>query len=203
MKTHCIFKTSFVLLPLAFAVPAFAQMPNDTAAPSTATAGAPANSDASAPGSSGSTNRDMIAHSDRSFSLKLAEGSTNEVALSQLADSHASNDDVKSFAAMMVADHQKLNSDFSDLSARKGIDISDGVAKGQKKGVANLEKKSGADFDKAYIKIMIKGHKDAADLLKKEAADSKDTDLAQFATAALPTVLAHLQKAEAIAQGMK
>ena len=73
----------------------------------------------------------------------------------------------------------------------------------EKKGVASFEKKSGADFDRAYIKEMIKGHKAAADLLKKEAADSKDTDLAHFATAALPTVLGHLQKAEDIERGMK
>ena len=147
--------------------------------------------------------RDMVARSDRSFAAKVAMGSTNEVALSQLADSHASSDQVKSFAMMMVTDHQKLNAQLSDLAARKGIDISEAVAKGQKHGVESLEKKSGADFDKAYIKEMIKGHKETASVLKKEAADSKDSDLAQFATAALPTVLGHLQKAEEIESSMK
>jgi len=156
----------------------------------------------SSPSASTTTNRDLVSHSDRGFAAKLAEGSTNEIALSQLADSHASSTDVKQFAMMMVTDHQKLNAQFADLAAGKGIDISDAVAKGQKKGVASLEKKSGADFDKAYIKEMIKGHKGAADLLKKEAADSKDTELAQFATQALPIVLGHLQKAEEISKAM-
>jgi putative membrane protein len=199
MKTHRILKTSLVLLPLAFAAPAFAQM--DTPAPSAATTTAPSSADTTAPSST--MGRDMVARSDRSFAAKLAMGSTNEVALSQLADSHASSDQVKSFAMMMVTDHQKLNGELSDLAARKGIDISEAVQKGQKHGVDSLEKKSGADFDKAYIKEMIKGHQDTASLLKKEAADSKDTDLAQFATAALPTVLGHLQKAEEIRNGMK
>jgi len=199
MKTLRILSTSLLVLPLAVATSAFAQMASDTSAPSTAPIGAPSSSDMSAPSSAGgSTNRDMVARSDRGFAAKLAEGSTNEIALSQLADSHASSSDVKQFALMMVGDHQKLNAQFSDLAARKGIDISEAVMKGQKKGVASLEKKSGADFDKAYIKEMIKGHKDTADLLKKEAANSKDTDLAQFATQALPTVLGHLQKAEDI-----
>jgi len=204
MKTHSLFKTSLVLLPLALAVPAFAQMANDTAAPSTATTGAPSSSDMSAPSSSSpAMGRDMVAHSDRSFAAKLAMGSTNEIALSQLADSHASSDQVKAFATMMVNDHQKLNAQFSDLAARKGIDISEAVQKGQHHGVESLEKKSGADFDKAYIKEMIKGHKDTAALLKKEAADSKDTDLQQFATMALPTVLGHLQKAQDIEKMMQ
>jgi len=165
--------------------------------------GAPSSSDMSSPSaSSTASNRDQVSHGDRAFAAKLAEGSTNEIALSQLADSHASSTDVKQLAMMMVTDHQKLNAQFSDLAAKKGIDISEAVMKGQKKGVASLEKKSGADYDKAYIKEMIKGHKATVELLKKEAADSKDTDLAQFATQALPTVLGHLQKAEAIEKSM-
>jgi len=183
MKTH-IFKTSLVLLPFALALPAFAQMGSDAA---------PA-----APDASPSTNQDLMGHSDRSFAVKLAEGSTNEVALSRMADTHASSDDVKAFAQMMMTDHTALNSQLSELASKKGIDISEAVEKGNKKGVSSLEKKSAADFDKAYIKEMVKGHKDAAELLKKEAADSKDSDFAQFATQALPTVLGHLQKAEAI-----
>jgi len=198
MKTHNLLKTTCVLLPLVIAAPAFAQMGSDTSAPSST---APSSSDTMAPSSS--MGRDMVARSDRSFAAKVAMGSTNEVALSQLADSHASSDQVKSFAMMMVTDHQKLNAQLSDLAARKGIDISEAVAKGQKHGVESLEKKSGADFDKAYIKEMIKGHKETASVLKKEAADSKDSDLAQFATAALPTVLGHLQKAEEIESSMK
>jgi len=43
--------------------------------------------------------------------MKVARSSTNEVALSQLADSRASNPDVKSFAQMMVTDHTQANSD--------------------------------------------------------------------------------------------
>ncbi len=201
MKTHSIFKSSLILLPLAIAAPAFAQMANDSSAPSAAPSSAPSSTDMSAPSST--MGRDMVSHGDRAFAAKLAMGSTNEVALSQLADSHASSDQVKQFAMMMVTDHQKLNAQLSDLAARKGIDISEAVQKGQKHGVESLEKKSGADFDKAYIKEMIKGHKDTASLLKKEAADSKDTDLAQFATATLPVVLGHLQHAQEIEQSMK
>lgn len=203
MKTSRLFATRLFLLPLALAVPAFGQMPANTSAPSSAPMGAPSSSDPSSPSaSSSSTNRDMISHADRSFAEKLAEGSTNEIALSQLADSHASSTDIKQFAMMMVTDHQKLNAQFSDLAARKGIDISEAVMKGQKKGVASLEKKSGADFDKAYIKEMIKGHKDTVALLQKEIAKSKDADLVQFANQALPIVQGHLQKAEALSKSM-
>jgi len=192
MKTHIYLKTVLALLPFALVISAQAQMGNDAAAPATPATPPAATSDLP------SGNQDAVNHHDRSFVVKIAEGSTNEVALSRLADTHASSDDVKSFAQMMVTDHTKLNTQLAALAASKGIDIQDAVEKGQKKGYESLDKKSAADFDKAYIKDMVKGHKETADLLKTEAADTKDSDLAQFATQALPTVLDHLQKAEAI-----
>lgn len=182
-----------MVLPLAFTAPVFAQMGNDAAAPSSSTAPT-ASTDTTYSGNK--PNGDDVAHRDKSFAEDLATGSTNEVALSQLADSHASNADVKSFAQMMVTDHTQLNSKLSDLAQKKGLDLSSSIEKGQKKGVSSLSKKNGGDFDKAYIKQMVKGHKDTADLLKDEAADSKDPEFQQLANEALPTVLSHLQKAQ-------
>ena len=88
----------------------------------------------------------------------MAEGSNQEVALSELAAVNASRQDVKDFAQMMIRDHGMLNSQLADLASRKGVDIADAVAKGQKKGVESLEKKQGADFDQAYLKDMVSGH---------------------------------------------
>lgn len=182
-----------MVLPMAFGTAAFAQMANDTTAPSSATAPTANAETTYAPNSQNGAN---VAHSDKEFAETLATGSTNEVALSQLADSHAASADVKSFAQMMVTDHTKLNSQLSDLAQKKGVDIQSDVEKGQKKGVSRLAKKNGADFDKAYIKEMVSGHEKTEKLLKDEAANSKDTDFQQFANEALPTVMSHLQKAQ-------
>jgi predicted outer membrane protein len=43
--------------------------------------------------------------------MNVARSSTYEVALSQLADSRASNPNVNSFAQMMITDHTQANSD--------------------------------------------------------------------------------------------
>lgn len=157
-------------------------------------------SPSNAPSSADTSGTTEVAHGDRVFAMKLATGSTNEVALSQLADSHAASPDVKSFAAMMIRDHDKLNAQLGDLASRKGIDIGPAVEKGQKKGVASLESKQGGDFDQAYVKDMLKGHKQAVDLLEKEIRDSKDQDFVSLANTALPIVQMHLQHAEQLAQ---
>lgn len=183
-----ILKTTLILVPLCAALPAFSQTGGE--APSNA----PSASD-----NSGS-NGDQVAHGDRVFAMKLATGSTNEVALSQLADSRAASADVKSFAQMMIQDHGKLNAQLSDLCQRKGLDISKAVQRGQEKGVSDLSDKQGQDFDSAYVKIMVKNHKQAQELLQKEIQDSKDQDFVALANQALPVVQHHLEMAEQLDQ---
>ena len=127
----------------------------------------------------------------RGFVLAVAEGSNQEVALSQLAVTNASSQQVKDFAQMMIRDHGLLNAQLGDLASSKGIDITEAVAKGQKKGVASLEKKQGADFDKAYLKEMVEGHDKTVKAFTKESEKGKDADIQAFATKNLPTIQMH------------
>jgi len=142
---------------------------------------------------------DTLSHGDIKFIVTVAEGSTNEVALSQLAAEHSSRDDVKKFAQMMIDDHTKLNAMLTDLAARKGVAISDAVMKGQKDHVDGLAAKNGADFDKAYIKLMVKTHQETLALFQKEAEKGKDPDVMSFASQNTPTISEHLEHAKMLA----
>jgi putative membrane protein len=139
-----------------------------------------------------------LSYGDRSFMMKAARASTNEVALSQLADSRASNPDVKTFAQMMITDHDQANSDLQALSTSKGIDISKPVDGGKKDDVSSLSSKSGVDFDKAYAKIMVSAHEGAVGLFKGEVADGKDPDVVAFAKKYVDTLSMHLEHAKAL-----
>ena len=123
-------------------------------------------------------------------------------ALSQLAADHASSADVKSFAQDMVTAHQQLNNDIQTLAGQKNVDISKAVEKGQKDDVDGLAKKTGADFDKAYIRKMVKGHEEAVSLFKKESEDGKDADVTALAGKYLPIVSDHLQHAKTLKQSV-
>jgi putative membrane protein len=54
-----------------------------------------------------------------------------------------------------------------------------------------MSKKSGAEFDSAYIHAQVAGHEKMQELLKQEAKNSKDADLKAFAEKMLPTVEKH------------
>jgi len=139
-----------------------------------------------------------LSHGDKIFIKKVARASTNEVALSQLADSRALSPDVKSFAQMMIEDHTQANSDLGALAKTKGIDISKPVAEGKTDDISSLSSKSGSDFDKAYAKIMVSAHNGAVDLFKDEVATGKDPDVVAFAKKYVGTLSMHLDHAVAL-----
>jgi putative membrane protein len=66
------------------------------------------------------------------------------------------------------------------------------------KMATELKQKSGADFDRAYSKAMVKDHKEAVALFKSEAASGKNADLKAFAQTTLPTLESHLKMAESL-----
>jgi putative membrane protein len=144
-----------------------------------------------------------IHHGDKGFILAVAEGSNQEIALSQLAATNAASQEVKDFALMMIRDHGLLNAQLADLASSKGVDIADAVAKGEKKGVKGLGKKQGADFDQAYAKDMVKGHDATLAAFKKESDKGKDADVQAFASKNLPTIQLHDDHAHRLADMAK
>ncbi|MNU05849.1 hypothetical protein D3C72_2508040 [compost metagenome] len=67
----------------------------------------------------------------------------------------------------------------------------------------DLSKKTGADFDKAYVDAMVSGHKSTLKLMEDEAKDGKDADLKSFATKTAPIVQSHLVMINKINDSMK
>lgn len=60
-----------------------------------------------------------------------------------------------------------------------------------------MDEKSGKDFDKAFVKAMVKEHKQAEDLLEDAAKDDDHSDQVRtFANKNLPTIRAHLAEAQ-------
>jgi len=139
---------------------------------------------------------------DGDFVVDAANGGMTEVAASQLAQSNATDERVKSFAGMMVQDHTKAGDQLKKLAAAKSLSLPATISDKNQKAVADLGKKTGKDFDKAYVKMMLDDHKKTVDMFKKEANDAKDTDLKTWATSTLPTLQMHLDSIKAISSAM-
>jgi putative membrane protein len=136
-----------------------------------------------------------VASSDKTFVEKAAQGGMTEVEAGKLAQEKASSQDVKDFGAMMVKDHTQNDSDLMALAQTKGVTPPADLDMMHKAMIDKLNMSSGADFDKAYIKNQIAGHKKMLALMEKEEA-STDSDFKAFATKTADTVKMHLSKAE-------
>ena len=100
---------------------------------------------------------------DAKFAADAANGGLAEVALGKLAQTKATNAQVKSFADMMVTDHGKANDELMAIAKTKNITLPTAPDADHQKKLEDLSKLSGKDFDKAYVDAMVDGHKKALD----------------------------------------
>ena len=143
-----------------------------------------------------------VVNDDAEFAVAAANGGMAEVELSKLAETKATNAKVKEFAAMMTKDHGGANAELMELAKTKNITLPTTVGADEQKTMGDLQAKAGADFDKAYVDVMVKDHKKTVDLFEEASKDAKDADIKSFAIKTLPVLKNHLQAIETIQKGM-
>jgi putative membrane protein len=162
------------------------------------------NKDKADTGSNIPMNKDTVAETmaveraDANFAVEAANGNMIEVQLAGLAKTKAVNSRVKKFAAMMITDHMKLNEDLQKIASAKNISLPQALSDEGKKDIDNLNKKTGKDFDRAYMHMMLADHKKDVSEFEKAAKDCKDPELKSFIEQALPVMRKHRDSAAAI-----
>ena len=133
-----------------------------------------------------------------SFLVKAANNGMAEVHLGELAQQKAMNQRVKDFGAMMKTDHATANDLVAALASERKVTLPVAVGDAQKKDIEDLTKKSGANFDRAYIKTMVRAHRETIDLFEQASDKVKDTGVKVFIDNTLPKLKNHLDSAKAI-----
>lgn len=140
---------------------------------------------------------------DKMFVKKAAEGGLAEVELGQLATQKASSDEVKKFGQRMVDDHTKANDQLKQVAAQEKIDLPTEPNAKDKATKAQLEKLSGEQFDRAYMKHMVIDHQKDVSEFARESKTGKNDAVKNFAQQTLPTLREHLKEAQKIAPKQK
>lgn len=148
------------------------------------------------------TDKPMVGEYDKKFLTDAADGGLMEVQLAQMAQRQASSQAVKDYAAKLEQDHTAANKQLSDIATQRGIQLpTSATGKDSQAMVDKLSKLNGAEFDKAYIKMMVKDHRKDVKEFEKESVNGMDSGLKAFASSTLPTLKEHLQNAEQIEKG--
>jgi putative membrane protein len=133
----------------------------------------------------------------RDFVAEAASGGMMEVQLGQLAQEKASHQRVKDFGAMMVRDHSKAN-DALKAAVNGKAEIPATLVDKHQGHINDLKEKTGAEFDKAYIKMMVDDHEKDIKKFEDIAKESNDPAVRDFANNTLPTLRTHLTEAKSI-----
>jgi len=148
------------------------------------------------------THATMVDNDTRDFAEKAARGGMMEVNLGNIAMKNAGSQSVKDFGKLMVDDHTKINDDLKDLASKKNITLPTAVSDDQQKDIDKLTKKTGRDFDKDYVSMMVDDHKkDIADF-KKNGDKLSDPDFKTFIINSLPILQKHLDSIQNIKKRM-
>lgn len=121
-----------------------------------------------------------------------------EVRLSQLAQQKATNPSVKGFAQRMVDDHSRLQSEWTAMASSNGMTVNPQLDNMDRAKVAQLSRLSGADFDRAYMNVMIQGHQDAVNRLQNEGQYAQSAPVRARVVNDLPLLQQHLSLAQQV-----
>jgi len=139
-----------------------------------------------------------MASQDHNFLMDAAMGGLMEVELGRLAAQQGASDAVKQFGQRMVDDHSKANAELMSLASSKGMTLPTELDEKHRQHVTKLSSLSGAEFDRAYGKMMASDHNKDVSEFEKESTRGTDADLKAFASKTLPTLQEHLQMARAL-----
>jgi len=127
------------------------------------------------------------AGSSEQFLAKALQASMVEVELGKLAQKNAQSTGVNALGERMQRDHARIVKVLSGLSRSKGMTVPTSLDSGQLAQIESLGTKTGADFDTAYVELMVRKHEEAM-VLYTAVAEGSDPELSQVAKLALPTL---------------
>ena len=140
---------------------------------------------------------------DAEFAVEAADGGLMDVKLGTLALTKASSPQVKQFAQMVVDEHTKANNELKSLAQQKNISLPTVMGNEHQREYDNLSEKTGSDFDKAYMDLMVKDHKEDIKEFEEQAEEGEDPEIKAWASSKVPTLQKHLQQAETIQEAVK
>ena len=119
----------------------------------------------------------------------------------KLAAEKAQSQAVKDFGTRMQTDHTQANSELSTLAKPKGLLIPTDLLAQEKADLDILNTATGRQFDEEFARIMVESHQRAISFFENAAQTQggvSDASFRSWATAELPTLRTHLEKAKTL-----
>jgi putative membrane protein len=133
---------------------------------------------------------------DAQFIVNANVINLKEIQLGQLAQSNYALKDVSELGKMMEKEHTEAMKNLQALAAKKQITISKTLTGTETSEYDKLKNLVGAEFDKAYCDLMVKGHQDAINEYTQASLNSTDKEIKEWAESMIPSLKNHLEHAQ-------
>ena len=115
------------------------------------------------------------------FIRKAIAGNLAEIKVGQLAQQKGASEGVRNFGTVLEQDHSSANRQAMSAAASMGVTSPAEPSRKEQAQYRHLASLSGAKFDKAFVKAMVKDHeKDIAEY-KKEVKAASNSPAASYA----------------------
>jgi putative membrane protein len=148
------------------------------------------------------TTQPSQAQNIRADSVLIAEVNASndaELRLARLAQGKASADVVKRFAERMETDHNSMQKEWADISARSGTRVTGALTPRLQGQISQLERLSGPGFDRAYMTAMVENHRELLNTFQTSRRTAQSSEVKQLVARGLPSVQEHLTLSQQIA----
>jgi putative membrane protein len=137
------------------------------------------------------------------FAVDATTANMLEIELGNLAAERASSQEVRTFAQKMVNDHTQAQERLNAIAQQKNIALPDGLPQDKRDKIEDFREKSGNDFDRDYIDLMVDEHQDNINEYEDAADNLEDNEIKQYANETLPNLREHREEAERIKERLR
>lgn len=143
-----------------------------------------------------------VTENDSKFMVEAADGGMAEVQMGEIASREGVDKRVREFGEMMQKDHTMANDELKKLAKDKNVTLPASISEDNMQNKHKLMQKTGKDFDKTYINMMVDDHEKDVKEFKDAANKCNDADVKAWAEKTLPVLQKHLDSVKAIKKAL-
>jgi putative membrane protein len=136
------------------------------------------------------------------FIEKGIKGGLAEITAANLAKNKSHNQKVVEFANMIITDHDSIGKELKKLADDKDVVVDNVLSTEHQDMIKQLQSKKDAEFDAAYMNMMVMDHQKDVELFTNES-HNQSADIQKVAEGSLPKLKKHLQMAQEIKASLK
>jgi len=136
---------------------------------------------------------------DKKFVEKALEANVAEMQMAQLALQKSTDEQIRHFALQMQDEHGSLQDELTQIAEQLNIPVPQDPSKNDQKNLDKLKELSGDAFDQAYVKEMVKAHKEAEKAYTDEAKNTTSPQLKEMMGKDAQMIEGHLKDIQEIA----